>query len=152
MARQARLGSTPLDAAHLHANATQRRAVEGNLGGLCVCPDLRTKRPRRGLRAEAACVGTPGWVGPRGEVVQPRVLALRYELGRFNSLGPLQALILSLRIANGFCQHLAQLSLGLRGFPLGWLPFCHKQYVVMREGKLNPQGCPRQSCGTVGSS
>jgi hypothetical protein len=26
----------PLGAANLHANATQRRAVEGNLGGFCV--------------------------------------------------------------------------------------------------------------------
>jgi hypothetical protein len=35
-ARQVRLRSTPLDAANLHANATQRRAVEGHLGGFCV--------------------------------------------------------------------------------------------------------------------
>jgi hypothetical protein len=53
-------------------------------------------------------------------------LALSYELGRLHSLGLLQALILNLRIADGFGQHLAQLSLGLRGFPLGWLPLCHQ--------------------------
>ena len=41
------------------------------------------------------------------------VLALRYELDRLNFLGLLQALILSLRIADSFGQHLAQLSLGL---------------------------------------
>jgi hypothetical protein len=69
--------------------------------------------------------------------------ALRYELGRLHSLGLLQALILSLRIADGFCEHLAQLSLGPRGFPLGWLPLCHEHYVGMREGELNPStGCP----------
>ena len=66
------------------------------------------------------------------------VLALRYELGRLHSLGLLQALILSLCIADGFSQHLAQLSLGFRGFPLGWLPLCHAQYVGMPEGELNP--------------
>ena len=44
---------------------------------------------------------------PRGKVDQPKVLALRYELGRLHSLGLLQALILSLRIADGFGQHLA---------------------------------------------
>src|ERR1700687_5566937 len=37
MARQARLRSTLLDAAHLHANATQRQAVGVISGGFCVC-------------------------------------------------------------------------------------------------------------------
>ena len=37
MARQARLRSTPLDAAHLRANATQRQAVRVISGGFCVC-------------------------------------------------------------------------------------------------------------------
>ena len=67
----------------------------------------RSAQKRRGLRAEAACVGTPGWGEPRGKVDQPKVLALRYELGRLHSLGVLQALILSLRIGDGFGQHLA---------------------------------------------
>jgi hypothetical protein len=66
------------------------------------------------------------------------VLALRNELGRLNSLGLLQALIFSLRIADGLGQHLAQLSLGLRGFPLGWLPLCHQDYVGMQRWELNP--------------
>jgi hypothetical protein len=78
-----------------------------------------------------------GW-GPWGKVFQPRVLALRYELGNLHSLGRLQALILSLRIADGFGQHLAQLSLGLRRFALGWLPLGHDQYVGMPEAELNP--------------
>jgi hypothetical protein len=66
------------------------------------------KRPRRRLRAGAACVGTPGWLGHGGQAKPAEVLALRYELGRLHSLGLLlQALILSLRIADGFCQHLA---------------------------------------------
>jgi hypothetical protein len=56
------------------------------------------------------------------------------------SLGLLQALILSLRIADGLRQQLAQLSLGLRWFALGWLPFGHAKYVGMREGELNPAG------------
>jgi len=58
----------------------------------------------------------PAGGGARGTTGPAEVLALRYELGRLRSLGLLQALILSLRIADGFCQHLAQLSLGLRGF------------------------------------
>ena len=88
-----------------------------------------------------------GW-GPWGKVFQPRVLALRYELGNLHSLGRLQALILSLCIADGFSQHLAQLSLGLRGFALGWLPLCHAQYVGMPEGELNPAGQQRRAaCG-----
>ena len=47
-------------------NATAR-AVEGNLGGFCVrVASAKTKkRPRRGLRAEAACVGTSGLLGQR---------------------------------------------------------------------------------------
>ena len=46
---------------------------------------------------------------------------------------------LGLRIADRLCQHLAQLSLGLRGFPReGFLPLCHQCYVGMREGELNP--------------
>jgi hypothetical protein len=68
----------------------------------------------------------PAGVGLGGLAGPAEVLALRYELGRLHSLGLLQALILSLRIADGFCQHLAQLSLGLRGFPLGWLPLRHE--------------------------
>jgi len=77
--------------------------------------------------------GTPG--------DQPKVLALRYELGGLFAaipLGPLQLLILSLRIAGGLGQHLAQLSLGLCGFPLGWLPCCHAQDVGMPVGELKP--------------
>jgi hypothetical protein len=54
------------------------------------------------------------------------------------ALGMLQALILSLRIADGLGQHLTQLGLGLRGFPLGWLPCCHRQYVGMPGAELNP--------------
>ena len=53
-------------------------------------------------------------------------------------LGLLKALILSLRIADGFSEHLAQLSLGLCRFPLGWLPLGHEQYVGMLEEELNP--------------
>jgi hypothetical protein len=79
---------------------------------------MRTKRPQHGRRAEAAVSELPAG-GTSGESRPAEVLALRYELGRLHSLGPLQALILSLRIADSFSQHLAQLSLGLRGFPLG---------------------------------
>ncbi len=71
-------------------------------------------------------------------VGQPKVLALRYELDRLNFLGLLQALILSLRIADSFGQHLAQLGLGLCRFALGRLPLCHGLYVGMPKGELNP--------------
>jgi hypothetical protein len=40
------------------------------------------KRPRRGLRAEAACVGTPGWVGAFGGLGPAEALALGYEVSR----------------------------------------------------------------------
>jgi hypothetical protein len=70
----------------------------------------------------------PAGVGHCGGQAGPaEVLAIRYELGRLFAaipLGPLQPLILSLRIADGLGQHLAKLSLGLRGFALGWLPLC----------------------------
>src|ERR1700733_9464272 len=53
----------PLDAAHLHANATQRRAVEGNLGGFCLWPWLRSTET---APARPACRGrscrNSGWV------------------------------------------------------------------------------------------
>ena len=62
--------------------------------------------------AAAACRGrlcrNSSW--GLGEVGQPKVLALRYELGCLFAtipVGLLQALILSLRIADGFCEHLA---------------------------------------------
>jgi len=86
---------------------------------------------------------SPGWLRGTAEV-----LALRNELGRLNSLGPLQALIFSLRIADGLSQHLAQLSLGLCRFSgKGFLPLGHAHYVGMHEGELNPRwaattGCP----------
>ena len=55
------------------------------------------------------------------------------------SLGLGRTLRLWLRIADSLGQHLAQLSLGLRGFPLeGFLPCRHGHYMGMREGELNP--------------
>ena len=93
------------------------------------------------MRAEAARVGTLGWGDTSGEGRPAEGSCTRYELGGLFaaiSLGPLQALILDLCIADGLGQHLAQLSLGLCGFPLGWLPLCHQQYVGIMEGKLNP--------------
>ncbi len=65
--------------------------------------------------------------GKGDEPYWPKFLHFSYELGRLHLLGLLQALILSLRIADGLSQHLAQLSLSLRGFPLGWLPLGHGQ-------------------------
>jgi hypothetical protein len=50
----------PLDAAHLHANATAR-AVEGNLDGFCVWPDMRTETAPARAACRGRCVGTPGW-------------------------------------------------------------------------------------------
>jgi hypothetical protein len=81
-----------------------------------------------------------------GKAGPAEVLALRYELGRLFaaiSLDQLQALILSLRIADSLGQHLAQLGLGLCGFALGWLPLGHESYVGMPEAELNPSwDCP----------
>ena len=47
------------------------------------------------------------------------------------------------RIADGLCQHLAQLSLGLRGLSLdGRLPLCHRPHMGTTEGKFKPNGLP----------
>jgi hypothetical protein len=77
-------------------------------------------------------------------VAAAEVLALRYELGCLFaaiSLDQLQAIILSLRIADSLGQHLAQLSLDLCGFALGWLPLGHEPQVGMPEA--NPSWhCP----------
>ena len=88
-----------------------------------------------------------GW-GPLG-AWPAEVLALRYELGRLHSLGLLQALILSLRVADGLGQHLAKLGLGLRRFPrIGLCPCGHRQYVGMPAGELKPAGQQRRAaCG-----
>jgi hypothetical protein len=53
-------------------------------------------------------------------------------------LGFWRLLGFGLRIADSLCQHLAQLSLGLCGFPLGGMPLCHEPYVGMPERDLNP--------------
>ena len=91
-----------------------------------------------------SCQNSGPGLGLWGTGRTSRSSCTQIELGRLHSLGLLQALILSLRIADGFCQHLAQLSLGLCGFPLGWLPLCHFRYVGMPEGELNPLGTTRQ--------
>jgi len=54
-------------------------------------------------------------------------------------LVPLQALILSLRIADSLGQHLAQLSFRLRRLARWFLPCCHEPYVGMRPVELNPR-------------
>jgi hypothetical protein len=92
-------------------NATTQ-AVEGNLGGFCVCVRGTSRTGR------SSCTQI---------------------LGCLFSLDLLQALILSLRIADSLGQHLAQLSLGLCGFALGWLPLGHISYVGMPEAELNPR-------------
>ena len=81
-----------------------------------------------------------------GQAGPAEVLALRYELGCLFaaiSLGLLQAVILSLRIADGLCQHLAQLGFRLRRFarrfPLGHI-LGHAGHMGMRWGDLNPIG------------
>src|SRR5664279_1109941 len=54
-------------------------------------------------------------------------------------LVPLQALILSLRIADSLGQHLAQLSFRLRRLARWFLPCCHEPYLGMRPVELNPR-------------
>jgi len=82
--------------------------------------------------------------GAAGQAGPAEVLALRYESGCLFaaiSLGLLQALILSLRIADGLCQHLAQLGFRprrfARRFPLGHI-LGHAKHMGMRSGNLNP--------------
>lgn len=89
------------------------------------------------------CGLPPGIVGhrdlhpPRGTT--PRSGLLR-RFGRV-SLGLGRTLGLGLRIADGLCQHLAQLSLSLRRFALGWLPLGHGQYVGTRQYDLKAHCC-----------
>ena len=89
--------------------------------------------PTRATCRGRLCRNSGCW--PRGKVGQPRFLHQRYKLGRLFAaipLGPFQALILSLRITDGFGQHLAQLGLGLCGFPReAFYPCGHGQYVGM---------------------
>jgi hypothetical protein len=77
--------------------------------------------------------------GTLGKVFQPRVLALRYELGRVFSrdlFRPSRALWLGLRVADGLRQHLAKLSLRLRRLAReGFLPLRHGLYMGMQEGE-----------------
>jgi hypothetical protein len=74
MARQARLRSTPLDAAHLHANATQRRAVEGNPWRLLRVATQPTHRndPGAGGAAPKPLVSELRLGGPGGRVSASR--------------------------------------------------------------------------------
>jgi hypothetical protein len=53
-------------------------------------------------------------------------------------LGLRPTLRFGLRVADGFGQHLAELSLGLRRRARCFLPLGHGQYVGMRAGELNP--------------
>src|SRR5260370_3864096 len=87
----------PLDAAHLHANTTQRN------------------KPSRETLAAVACT--------------TRVLRLAAIL-----LGLRQALWLGLRVADGFGEHLTQLSLRLRRLARCFLSLGHEQYVGCRRG------------------
>src|ERR1700692_1171522 len=75
MARQARLRSTPLDAANLHANATQRRAAEGPLGGFCVWPERTETAPAR-----LSCRGRSGRNSDWGWALGEKSVSLRGAL------------------------------------------------------------------------
>ena len=61
-----------------------------------------------------------------GTLLCADVIALTSIFLRFR-----QTLRLGLRVADGFGQHLAQLSLGLSRFSRGFLPLGHLQHVVM---------------------
>lgn len=130
MARQARLRSISLDAAHTalqqQRNGTSRRGKPGRL--------LRAAHP-----------STEN--GPARVPCRDR-LCRNYRLGALAaiSLGLRHALRLGLRVADCLGQHFAQLSLSLRrhardGF---LLPLGHEQYLGMLEGKLNPVEPPGQ--------
>jgi hypothetical protein len=88
----------------------RRQGRRGKPWRLLRVPSLATrKRPRHGRHAEAARVRTADrGVGKGAHAGPVEVLALGYELGcLFVAIGLLQALVLSLRIADGFSQHLA---------------------------------------------
>jgi hypothetical protein len=99
---------------------------------------------RRGPRAEAACVGTPGGGGLGGRSARGSWHSgMRYAVRRLAaiSFGLRQALRLWLRIADSLGQHLAKLGLSLWRFAReGFCPCRHEQYVGMREKELNPYG------------
>jgi hypothetical protein len=77
-------------------------------------------------------------VAKGGQAGPTEVPALRSELGSLHLFGLLQALILGLRISDGFGQHLAQLSLGLRRFPGSRLVVAIGSWLVM-------WGCRREN-------
>ena len=110
-------------ARRLHANATAR-AVEGNLGGFCVWPDMRTENgPSAGGVPGPLCRNS-GWCGP-GEVGQPEFLHSGMRSAAFSRdlFWSWRALRPGLRISDSLGQHLVQLRLSLfrfaRRFPLG---------------------------------
>ena len=90
---------------------------------------------------DRSCPGNRGGCGEGGKcefryMTRP---ALAHELRRFSRVsGRGRTLWLRLRVADGLCQHLAQLSLCLRRFAAWGLPLAHGQYVGL-ERKLNPR-------------
>lgn len=60
----------------------------------------------------------------RGKLAKQLVLSVSGGLSP-RVLFIVAGIVFSLRIADGLGQHIAQLVLSLRGFPLRWLPFCH---------------------------
>jgi hypothetical protein len=115
--------------------------VRGPLDTVPLCKRNGTSRRGRPWRL-FACGQIYAKEWPLGEGRPAEGLAPRYELGRLFaaiSLGLRRALRLKLRIADGFGQHLAKLSLRLRRLSRkGFLPLGHGQYVGMTEAKLNP--------------
>ena len=118
----------------------------GKPSRLFACSLICTQRTTPAWAHRGRSCRTPGWWGLGSPA---DVLALRYELGGLFAaifLGLLQALILSLRIAHGFGQHLAQLRLGLCWFAFSWLPLGHVNHMGSTRRELNPHSlsasCP----------
>src|SRR4029077_14293904 len=101
------------------------------------------KRPRRGRRAEAVCVGTLAGGGLGGKVsCELAAIFLDLRRMRIKQFRLRSRIVDSLsqqlrpRIADSLSQHLAQLSLSLRRFAReGFVPYTHEWYMGMPEGK-----------------
>jgi hypothetical protein len=132
----------PLDAAHLHANTTQRHEPSRETLAAFACGHAAHRNgPGADCVPRPLVSEPPGLVGASGKVGQPRFLhsGMRCAPLAAISFGLRRAFRLWLRIADSFGQHLAQLGLRLRWLPRDrCLPTSHGNYVGMREGELNP--------------
>jgi hypothetical protein len=132
------------------SNLSGRADVPAIPSDLCSMPREPISSARPAMSKNPPCPKNAGSLIDFGSHAASRSLGVRTEAAPDRAIdqptsGPIflylwGTLGFGLRIADGLGQHLIQLSLGSLRFPLGRLPLCHRQYVGMTRGKLNPQG------------